>query len=413
MAPHSVEGTFKISPLGDTKVFEPITVGDIELKNRVVFAPSTRVRALNDHTPSDLQLQYYDDRTKEPGTLIVTEGTHVSPKTGIDRFVPGIWDDQHVKGWKKITDKVHENQSFICVQLWALGRVGGPEHMKELGVDLAAPSALYHDEGHKAVAEKVGNQLRAFTTEEIKSIIKEDYTIAAKNALAAGFDILELHAAHGYLLDQMFQACTNERTDEYGGSIENRARFLFELIDHLLTFMPASKLAIRISPWAKFQGMYGADDPNGTENTYSYLIKELQKRADNGQELAYISLVEPRVDGNMDVATENRRGSNKFVADIWKGKLIRAGNYSYDAPDFKGLKKDIEDGRTLVGFSRFFISNPDLPTRLKHGYPLTPYDRSSFYNFQENYGYNTYPRYNEVKELDEEAERSRKSASMF
>lgn len=412
MAPHTTESSFAIRALGDTKVFQPIKVGGNELKHKVVFPPTTRIRALADNTPSDLQLQYYDDRSKEPGTLLVTEGVHVSPKTGVSRNVPGIWSEKQVKAWKKITDKVHENGSFISAQFFALGRVADPEYMKELGVDLTGPSALYLEDALKEAAEKAGNKLRALTTEEMKAFIKEDYTVAVKNAMAAGFDYIELHAAHGYLLDQIFQSCSNDRTDEYGGSLENRTRFLFELFEHLFTLVDASKLAIRISPWATFQGMWGAEDPDGTKNTFGYLVKRLQKMADEGNQIAYLSIVEPRVNGIFDLESENQRGDNDFILENWKGVLLRAGNYSYDAPEYKGVLRDVEDDRTLVGFSRYYISNPDLPTRLKNGWNLVPYDRSVFYNATQNYGYNTYTAYGSTQTFDEETERARTSSEI-
>ena len=398
----------KITPLKNTKVFEPVKVGENKLSNRIVYAPTTRYRANKDHTPSDLQYEYYDQRSKFAGSLIITEATYVSEQagfemSGLNPTVPGIWSQKHVEAWKKITDKVHANGSFISSQLWYLGRVGDPKILKDRGLELIAPSPIYPDDTWKVKAEEVGNEIRALTKEEIKDIIYNTYSNAAKNALAAGFDYIELHNAHGYLLDQFLQPVSNQRTDEYGGSIEERAKFILELVDHLITIVGANRLGIRISPWAKFQGMKAEEDSTHPITTFGYLLHELQKRANEGNELAYVSVVEPRVEGNLDVDSSSQKGDNTFVGQIWKGKLIRSGNYTYDAPEFKGLLKDISDNRTLVGFGRFYTSNPDLVTRLYEGWDLKPYDRSTFYAYS-NWGYNTWPNHEEKETASEDIE---------
>ena len=231
-------------------------------------------------------------------------------------YVPDIWNEKHVKAWKKITDRVHENGSFISSQFWFLGRLGDPQLLKDHGLDYVALSAIYPDQDFKNKAEAAENPLRALTEEEIHELIYETYTNAAKNAIAAGFDYIELHAAHGYLLDQFLNPATNQRTDKYGGSIENRARLVLELVDHLTTIVGASKLAIRISPWAKFQGMDAEKDSTHPITTLSYVLHELQKRADNGKGLAYVSVVEPRAQGGDDVEKSQQVGDNTFVGQI-------------------------------------------------------------------------------------------------
>ncbi|CUM57922.1 unnamed protein product, partial [Debaryomyces tyrocola] len=354
----------KVSPLKETDLFKPVKVGQHTLTNKVTFAPTTRNRALEDHTPSDLELEYYDKRSKFPGSLLITEATFVSEQGGLYANVPGIWNDKQVNAWKKITDKVHENGSFISCQFWFLGRVADPKLLKEHGLDLVSSSALYPNDDFKKKAEAAGNPLRALKEDEVHDLIYEVFPNAARKAMAAGFDYIELHSAHGYLLDQFLQPATNERTDKYGGSVENRARFLLELIDHLITIVGADRLAIRISPWAKFQGMKAEQDSTHPITTFSYLLHELQKRADNGNEFAYVSIVEPRVQGNLDVDKSEQKGDNNFVGQIWKGIILKSGNYTYDAPHFKTLLNDISDNRTLVGFSRYYTSNPDLVKRL-------------------------------------------------
>ena len=393
-----------INPLGETQVFQPIKLGKNTLSHRVFFPPTTRTRSLEDHTPSNLAYKYYDERSKFPGTLIISEGTFPSAQAGLYEGVPGIWTERQTKTWKHIIDKIHENKSFASIQLWNLGRTGDPALLKKAGKPFLAPSAIYFDEESKKAAEKAGNPLRAMTEEEIKDMIYEQYTIAAKNALEAGFDYIELHSAHGYLLHEFLEESSNKRTDKYGGSIENRARFVLELVDHMISIVGAERLGIRISPWAAFQGMEGANGSIHPVTTYSYLVHELEKRAKAGNRLAYISLVEPRVAGNLDVEEKDQVGSNDFVKELWNGTILQAGNYTYDAPKFGQLLDDVSDDRTLVGFSRYFISNPDLISRLQKGHELSPYERPTFYG-RSDFGYNDYPKYGEKREDAEVAKK--------
>ncbi|ODV64895.1 NADH:flavin oxidoreductase/NADH oxidase [Hyphopichia burtonii NRRL Y-1933] len=351
----------KVSPLKDTKVFAPIKVGENELAHKIVFPPTTRFRATSEGIPSDLQLQYYEERSRYPGSLLVTEGTFPTEKTGGYFGVPGIYNDEQVQAWKQINDKVHANKSFTSIQFWALGRVSDPKFCEATKLPLIAPSEVYLTDEEKAFPfEEV--KIHTPSTEELEQLIRDDYTKAAKNAVAAGFDYIELHSAH------------------------------------------ASKLAIRFSPWATFQGMKGAKEEIHPYATFSYVVGELQKRANNGKELAYISLVEPRVSGIMDVKKEDQAGDNEFIKKIWKGVLLRAGNYSYDAPEFNQLLSDVDDERTLVGFSRYYISNPDLVFKLHEGHDLTPYDRETFY-LNSNWGYNTYTVYGKELQIAEEEAR--------
>ena len=396
------------NPLKDSLVFQPIKVGDNTLSNRIVYCPTTRFRAAKGneeptyrHVPLDLMLKYYSDRAQYPGTLLVTEATLISNRAGGYDGCPKISTQEETKAWKKVVDAVHSKGSFLSCQFWFLGRVGYPSLLKHRKLDYLAPSPIYENEKHQKQAEKAGLPLREVTEQEIHDIIYNDYTIAAKNAIAAGFDFIELHGAHGYFIDQFLHECSNQRTDKYGGSIENRCRFVLELIDHLITIVGAHRLAIRLSPWAEVQGIVEKESPIPT---FSYLINELQKRADQGNQLAYLSVVEPRVQGTITADIKTMKGDNEFVAEIWKGVLLRAGNYTYDAPEFKGIVADTSNNRTLVGFSRFFISNPDLVLKLKNNpSSLVKYDRKLFYE-QFNWGYNTY---GQDQPVDEEKERKK------
>ncbi|KAK6460751.1 NADH:flavin oxidoreductase/NADH oxidase [Scheffersomyces coipomensis] len=394
----------KSPPLKNTKVFQPIKVSINTISNRVVFVPTTRRRNLEDNTPSQLTAQHYDERSKYPGSLVITEATFVSGRAGALSTAPAIETKKQTEAWKKVVQRIHDNGSFASSQLWFLGRVSyEPEVLKQKGFDLVGPSAIYSSAANEKNAIAAGNPLRSLSETEIKDIIYTDYTNAAKNAIEAGYDYIELHGAHGYLLDQFLQPVSNARTDKYGGSIENRARFVLELIDHLIPIVGASKLAIRLSPWAKAQGMIAEKDSVHPITTFSYLLNELQKRADTGNQLAYISIVEPRVSGGLDVADDQIVGNNDFITQIWKGIVIRAGNYSYDAPEFRSIQEDVENDRTLVGFSRYFTSNPDLVNRLAEGFELTPYNRPTFYS-ESNWGYNTYNEYGDSKSYLEDEE---------
>ncbi|CAK9440106.1 uncharacterized protein LODBEIA_P42060 [Lodderomyces beijingensis] len=399
--PQDKPQTTPIRALGDTKLFQPIQVGRHTLAQRIAFAPSTRRRATSNHVATDISLDYYKARAQAPGTLIITEATFASPQAGGGAHVPGIFTSQQIQAWKKITDAIRSQGSFSCVQLWHLGRVADPALLKSQGLDFVAPSAEYvSDESHR-VAHAADNELRPFTTEEIEDLIHHQYPTAARNALDAGFDYVEIHSAHGYTLDQFLNPETNKRHDEYGGaSIENRTRVLLQIIDQLIPIVGADRLAVRLSPWAKFQ-VTSAVGPE----THAYILTELQRRADSGNQLAYVSLVEPRVQGSYDVdAHTSVTQSNEFALKIWQGKVIRAGNYTYDAPQFDTLLRDLDDDRTIIGFSRFFISNPDLVWRLKHGVALNHYQRDTFYN-QDNWGYNTWNSHDEDRVWDEAHER--------
>lgn len=394
-----------VRPLKDTLAFAPLKVGSHELSNRIVFAPTTRYRGLENHVPSDLALKYYDDRSKFPGSLLITEATIASPRFGVYNRVPGIYTEEQTNAWKSIVDAVHANGSFISVQLWALGRVADPVATKKEGYPMISASALYESEASKKAAEESGNPVHALTTEEIDEI-KLDYVRAIKNAAAAGFDYIELHGAHGYLIDQFFNPSSNQRTDKYGGSIENRARFALEIIDEAIPLVGADRLAIRISPWATFQGMKAQNEEVSPVAQLGYFLSELQRRANQGNELAYVSVVEPRVSGSMDLAPAEQVGDNAFVRTVWKGVLVKAGNYTYDAPTFDSALKDLEDGKTLIAFSRFYTSNPDLVLRLHDGSELRAYDRTTFYN-NDNWGYNTFGAAGQTHVFDEATERQR------
>lgn len=352
------------------KLFTPIKVGDSTLQHRIVMAPLTRFRATKDHTPTPLMAEYYAQRASTPGTLLVTEATFISPWAGGYPNVPGIWSDEQVAGWKQVTDAVHAQGSFIYVQLWALGRAANPAVLTEEGNYPYVSASDVPLEDHPVP--------RPLTKEEIKEYIQA-YADASRNAIRAGFDGVELHGANGYLIDQFIQDVSNKRTDEYGGSIENRARFALEALEAATKAIGESKVGIRLSPWGRFQGMRMADPKPG----FAYLVSEIAKRFSN---LAYIHVVEPRVEGNMD--REPQEGeSNDFLREVWGQRpFISAGGYNREL-----AFKVAEETGNLIAVGRYFISNPDLPVRWQKNLPAEKGDRAMYYNVGSPKGYIDYP----------------------
>ncbi|KAK7008408.1 putative inactive dehydrogenase EasA [Favolaschia claudopus] len=350
------------------KLFEPITVGSLPLQHRVVLAPMTRYKADKDHVPfMPLVAEHYAQRASRPGSLLITEATFIAHTASGYAHVPGIWSQAQIKAWKEVTDVVHAKGSFIFLQLWALGRAADYQQLRSEDPSLphVAPSNIPLP-GHTG-------PLREMTVPEIKEYVGL-YAQAAKNAIEAGFDGVEVHGANGYLPDQFLQDMSNKRTDAYGGSVENRARFVLEVIDAVANAIGAQKTAIRFSPWSPFQEMLMKDPIP----TFSYVISELAKRHPS---LAYLHLVEPRINGPTtdDSRDPGHIQSNDVFREAWGGRpLIRAGGFTREGAIEAGEKGD------LVAFGRFYTSNPDLPTRLEKNIELAKYDRATFFLAGEN-----------------------------
>ncbi|CCK71404.1 alkene reductase KNAG_0G03460 [Huiozyma naganishii CBS 8797] len=389
---------FKPVALGDTNLLQPIEVGDMQLQHRAVMPPLTRMRAAHPgNVPNkDWAEEYYNQRSQYPGSLIITEGTFISPQAGGYDNAPGIWSDEQVAQWTKIFKRIHDNDSFVYVQLWALGRQSYADTLGRDGLRYDAPSdGNYMSEEQKERALKANNPQHGLTKGEIKQYIKE-YVEAAVNSIKAGADGVEIHSANGYLLNQFLDPEANMRTDEYGGSVENRARFALEVVDALVEAVGAKKVGIRFSPYGTFGTMAGGKNPLIVAQ-YAYIVGELQRRANEGQQLAYIHLVEPRVTDPFLTEGEGayNLGTNDFVYSIWTGPIIRAGNLALH-PDV--AIEMLKDNRTLIGYGRFWIANPDLVRRLKDGLPLNKYDRDTFYRMSDE-GYLDYPTYEEALKL--------------
>ncbi|ODV95571.1 hypothetical protein PACTADRAFT_34135 [Pachysolen tannophilus NRRL Y-2460] len=364
--------------LRNTNLFKPIQVGSNFLQNRIVHAPVTRLRASIDGIPTDLMLEYYHQRSQQYGGLIVGEGAFISREASGLKYVAGIYNTEQANAWKLITDRIHQNGSFVSCQLWNMGRLADLQELKRLGLPLIAPSVVYHSKDQEKAAQEAGNELKSLTLDQIE-IFKNQYVEAAKIALnVAKFDYIELNAAHGYLLDQFLQPSSNKRIDKYGGSIENRSRLILEIIDLLIKEIGDSKkLAIRISPWGIFDGMKGENEIIHPIAGIGYLVSELQQRANKGFPLAYVSVVEPKHSVDEAILLQ----PNQWISEIWKGPVIRTGGYlrDYKKGNSKIIENDVNlNDKTLIGFGKYFTSNPDLPERLRNGWQLTPYDPSTF-----------------------------------
>ncbi|CAI6340160.1 unnamed protein product [Periconia digitata] len=355
--------------MSESKLFQPLKLGNLQLKNRVAMAPLTRFRADDNHVPLPMVAEYYAQRASVPGTLLITEATFVSQQAGGYPNVPGIFTQAQIDGWKAVTDAVHKKGSFIYLQLWSLGRVASLVQAKKEGITIQSSSAVPLVEGDPAPKE--------MTKEDIKAAIA-DFAQGAKNAIAAGFDGVEIHGANGYLVDQFIQDTVNKRTDDYGGSIENRSRFAIEVTQAVVDAVGAEKTGIRLSPFSTFQGMHMKEPVP----QFSDVIKKLAPF-----NLSYIHLVESRISGNADIeATEKLEP----LMELYKGPMLIAGGFKPDSAktfvDEEHSNKDI-----VVVFGRYFISTPDLVYRLEKGIPLNEYNRDTFYNAGSETGYIDYP----------------------
>ena len=357
-----------------SNLFSKYDLGSNELKNRIVMAPMTRSRAIG-NIPNDLMATYYGQRAG--AGLIVTEGTSPSPNgLGYCR-IPGLYNQSHVEGWKKVTDAVHEQGGKIFVQLMHTGRIAHPINLPA-GAEVLAPSAV--KASGQVWTDTAGMQdhpvPKAMTIDEIKLAIVE-FETSAKLAIEAGFDGVELHAANGYLLEQFISPVSNQRTDEYGGSFENRCRFVLELVEVVSKAIGSEKTGIRLSPFGVASDMPHYPE---IESTYNYLAEQI-----NSKGIVYIHLVDHSAMGAPEVPFSIK----KTIHEKFTNTMILTGGYNPESAE-----KDLLSGFTdLVGFGRQFINNPDLTERFKNSWPLAEFmDTDSFYSPGEK-GYSDYPKY--------------------
>ena len=392
-------------------LFTPCPVGGRDLVHRVVLAPMTRTRAdAATLAPTAQTALYYAQRASRGG-LLITEATHISPEATpvwtiyeavreSAGHVPGIWTETQVNGWRAVTGAVHDKGALICCQLLHAGRVAQPgiaDHPIVRGSDAPLPPV-----SSSAVALRPGPdsgdynwdqpamEPRALETGEIARVIG-DYRIAARNARHAGFDYVELHAAHGYLVEQFLCDGINQRTDRFGGPVENRCRFLFDVVAALVAEMGPGRVAVRLSPTAidpatgkLYQTYFGAvsSDP---EALYDHAVAGL-----NAFPLAYLMLTEPRV-GALSVDPEADRSHNHPMRNarfrtLYRGTLIGAGGFTPLTAEAAVASGNYD----LIAFGRWFLANPDLPDRLREGTALNVYDRKTFYGGGAE-GYTDYP----------------------
>lgn len=340
-------------------LFSEYRLGRLQLGNRMVMAPMTRCRTSQPgNVPNALMAEYYAQRAS--AGLIITEATQISPQGQGYSFTPGIHSDEQIVGWRKVTDAVHAQQGRIFLQLWHVGRMSHPSfHNGHLPV---APSAINPD-AQVWVADEQGQGSmvdcptpRALEVSEIERII-EDYRQAARNAMAAGFDGVEIHAANGYLIDQFLRSTSNTRTDQYGGSIENRARLLIEITRQVSRETGPERVGIRLAPYITARGM------NCPEIIASIL--HVAGHPDI-EKVAYLHLSE----ADWDDAPQIPAGFRHQLRKLFDGTLIVAGRY-----DLKRANDLLTSGLAdLVAFGRPFIANPDLPLRLLNDWPQSPFD---------------------------------------
>ena len=352
-------------------LFNPTQVGSVEVKNRVFLAPLTRNRANPAGVLSDLTAEYYQQRAS--GGLLITEATQVSPQGKGYINTPGIHSAEQVAAWKKVTDAVHEKGGRIFLQLWHVGRISHTSLLPEGEVPVApsairAQSQTFTADGLTDVSEP-----KEMTLEDIKNTVR-DFRKGAENAKEAGFDGVEVHGANGYLIDQFLQDGTNQRTDEYGGSAENRAKFLLQVLDEVVAVWGADKVGLRLSPTGKFNDM---SDSN-TLDTFSVVVQKL-----NGYGLAYLHMVErfPGIEeGPADAETLTA------IRKQWNGFYIANGDFNLESAN-KAIESGHADG---IAFGRIFLANPDLPKRLELSAPLNEPNQATFYGGGAE-GYTDYP----------------------
>lgn len=354
-----------------TTLFTPLNLGRLQLENRVVMAPMTRCRATADHVPTELMAHYYS--TRASAGLIIAEGTSPCANGLGYARQPGLYSDEQIKGWRHVTDAVHQNGGHIFVQLMHTGRVSHPSNMPA-GATILAPSALAAP--GQMWTDSNGLQNYPVPSEMTQADIEQaiaEYAASATAAIKAGFDGIELHAANGYLIDQFLNTATNVRTDQWGGSLENRMRFAVEVTKATAAAIGAERIGMRISPYGVFNGT--AADAQ-MDALYLDLIAELNKIG-----LVYIHIVDHSAMGAPEVSTTLKEG----LRAGFKGRYIMSGGY-----DLARANADLDAGRgDLVAFGRPFISNPDLVNKLRNGSELTPPDFDTFYTPGEK-GYTDY-----------------------
>ncbi len=355
-------------------LFEPVTIGEIQLKNRIAMAPMTRGRAGNTRIANDLMAEHYVQRAS--AGLLISEATVVSAQGNGWVGSPGIYTDEMVAGWRKVTERVKEAGSHMFLQMWHCGRASHSDfHNGELPVSASAVK-LNGDMIHTPLGKKEYEVPRPLRIDEIKATVN-DYRTAALNAKAAGFSGIEVHSANGYLLNQFLDSKTNLRADQYGGTPENKYRFLREVLAAVLEVWPSERVGVRLSPNGIFNDM-GSED---FRETYLYVIKELNKL-----DLGYVHIMDGLAFGF------HNKGEPMSLAEFrehYDGIII--GNCGYNKDD--AAQRIAEGTADIAAIGRPYITNPDLVERWQNDWPLTPYEDMSLWYTDGAEGYTDYPPY--------------------
>jgi N-ethylmaleimide reductase len=361
-----------------SQLFSAHNLGPHVLSHRVVMAPLTRMRSDAGDVPGELMATYYGQRASKGG-LIIAEATVVS-RTGRGYLgAPGIYADEQIAGWKKVVEAIHAKGGKVFLQLWHVGRQSHSDMQPGKAAPVAPSAVAYEGYVHTHDGWVPVTLARPLEVAEIKEII-EEFREGAKRALAAGFDGVEIHAANGYLIDTFLQDGTNKRTDSYGGSVENRARFLLEVTEAVVSVWGGNRVAVRLAPSGDWAGM---SDSN-PEVTFGYAAEQLNQFG-----LAYLHVVEPRIRGSELIEEKNQDPiAAQHLRKVFKGTIIAAGGFTpQSAEEIVALGT-----ADLVAFGRDFIANPDLPARIQQKVALNQYDRDTFYGGDER-GYLDYPFY--------------------
>lgn len=356
------------------ELISPLTLGDLKLKNRVVMAPLTRSRATADRVPTAMMAEYYAQRAS--AGLIISEATVISEEANGYLNTPGLFTDAQVEGWKTVTQAVHEKQGLIVAQLWHVGRVSHPDL---LDGEIPVSASNVQQAGHVSLLRPKREYVvpRPLEIAEIHQIIQQ-FKQAAINAKSAGFDGVELHAANGYLIDQFLQSSTNQREDEYGGSVENRARFLLEVVDALIEVWGAGRVGVHLAPRGDEHDMGDADP----RETFGYALEELGKR-----KIAFFFTREYLADDSISDYMKARSGGVPYIANM---RLSRE-----DAIDLLATGQ-----ADAVSFGKAYIANPDLFERLVADAPLNELVFENMIGSQTAEGYTDYPTLAEMSESE-------------
>ncbi|XP_022854248.1 putative 12-oxophytodienoate reductase 11 isoform X2 [Olea europaea var. sylvestris] len=368
-------GTGSYSNPSDTiPLLTPYKMGEFDLSHRAVLAPLTRNRSYN-NIPQPHVALYYSQRTTK-GALLITEATGVSDTAqGGFRNAPGVWTKEQVEAWKPIVDAVHQKGGIFFMQIWHVGRVSNHSFQPNDQAPISSTDKGITP-GHEGGEWSPPRRLK---TDEIPGVVN-DFRLAARNAIEAGFDGVEIHGANGYLIEQFMKDEVNDRTDEYGGSLENRCRFALEVVEAVVNEIGANRVGLRLSPYSDF--MEASDsNPNALA---TYMANALNKF-----NILYLHAIEPRVRGASVIPGTEDESPHRLLSmrNAFKNTFIAAGGYNRN----NGSKAIAENYADLIAYGRHFLANPDLPRRFELDAPLNKYDRSTFYISDPIIGYTDYP----------------------